>query len=179
MAGPDSRIKRIVFALVDLGGRSPFAVLFVAFVILAACWSYTRKLEVRSDVMELLPRDSPGFQAFEHRLERVGGRATIVIVVESPDRTANERLVDAAAAALRTAHGMELVSSVETGTKDARAFFQANKWLYADLKELEEADEKLDHNIAVQSGLVEDLSGDGPESSLGKHVSRQVEGEGG
>jgi len=168
-----SRIKRLVFALVDLGGRSPFRVLFVAFVILIACWSYARKLTVRSDVMELLPRDSPGFQAFEHRLARVGGRATIVIVVESPDRAANEHLVDASAAALRAAPGMELMSSVETGTKDARAFFQANKWLYADLKELEEADEKLDHNIAVQSGLVEDLSGEGPEASLGMETYRE------
>jgi hypothetical protein len=100
MSPVGSRLKRLVFALVDLGGRSPYHVLFVAFVILAACWAYTRKLEVRSDVMELLPRDSPGFQAFEHRLARVGGRATVVVVVESKDRVQNEKFVDAAATAL-------------------------------------------------------------------------------
>ena len=76
-SGIRPRIRDFVFALVDLGGRSPFLVVGFAIALLAACWSYARKLEVRSDVMELLPRDSPGFMAFERRLQRVGGRATI------------------------------------------------------------------------------------------------------
>ena len=68
--------------------------------MLLACWAYARKLEVRSDVMELLPRDSPGFQAFEQQLDRVGGRATITSSSESPDRAANERFIDAMSASL-------------------------------------------------------------------------------
>jgi predicted RND superfamily exporter protein len=176
-----SRIRRLVFALVDLGGRSPFLVIGVALAMLAACWSYTRKLEVRSDVMELLPRDSPGFQAFEHRLKRVGGRATITLVCESPDPRANERFIDAASVVLRklvddrascvaacspsdakcaTACGPDLIAFIESDTKAARTFFQTNKWLYSDIKELEEADATLDRQIAIQSGLVEDLGDD-------------------
>src|SRR5215207_10040149 len=85
-----STLQRFVFALVDFGERKPWLVMGAALALLAACWSYARNLEVRSDAMELLPRDSPGFQAFEHRLARVGGRATITIVCESPDRAANE-----------------------------------------------------------------------------------------
>ena len=161
------RIKRLVFALVGLGDRSPFAVIGVALVLLAGCWAYASRLEVHSDVMELLPRESPGFMAFEHRLARVGGRATITLVCESPDRAANERFVDAMGAALR--RETEHVAFIETGSKDARAFFEKNKWLYADAKDLEEADATLDHQIAIQSGLVEDLEGDDakPEPTLG------------
>src|SRR4051812_50181503 len=100
-----SRIRSLVFALVDLGGRRPLLVVGIALSLLAACWTYARNLEVRSDVMELLPRDSPGFQSFEHRLKRIGGRAAITIVVESPDRQADERFVDAAAPALPAGGG--------------------------------------------------------------------------
>ena len=155
------RLRRFVFALVDFGGRSPFTVLGVALLALAACWGYARKLEVRSDVMELLPRDSPGFQAFERRLERVGGRATITVVVESPERSANERFIDALDDALdkMPAEERALIAFVESGSKDVRGFFQDHKWLYASKAELEEADNTLDHQIAIQSGLVEDLEG--------------------
>ena len=166
-----ARLQRLVFALVDFGGRSPFKVLGVALLMLVACWAYARNLEIRSDVMELLPRDSPGFQAFERRLERVGGRATITVVVESPDRASNERFVDALDEALGRLppEDRALIAFVESGSKDVRRFFHENKWLYASQAELEEADNTLDHQIAIQGGLVEDLEGDeaGREKSLG------------
>ncbi|MBX3208686.1 MAG: MMPL family transporter [Labilithrix sp.] len=187
-----SRVRRVVDAMVDLGGRRPVLVIAWATAALIACWFYARKLEVRSDIMELLPRDSPGFQAFERRLERVGGRATLTVVCESPDRAANERFIDAVDARLRaivderatcvarcapgapgdacrTDCGPDLIGSVESGTKDIRAFFEANKWLYANLDDLEEADRTLDRQIAIKSGLVEDLLDEGTsaEHALG------------
>ena len=188
--------RGIVNGLVALGGRRPYAVLSAALVMLVGCWWYASHLEVRSDIMELLPRDSPGFQAFERRLERVGGRATLLVACESPDRSANERFIDAMTGAVlkmkgdrdacaarcetddcRAACGPDLISSVESGTKDVRAFFQANKWLYADLADLEEADATLDTQIALRSGLVEDLLDEGAgsttERSFGMDKFRQ------
>lgn len=159
-ARPASRIRRLVDAVVDFGSRRPIFVLTWAVLILFACWSYARKLEVRSDIIELLPRDSPGFQAFERRLERVGGNATIIVVVESPDRTANERYVDALRSKIETDVDPKLLASIESGTKEVRSFFQDNKWLYASLDDLQAADDKLDRQIAIRSGLVEDLEGD-------------------
>ena len=179
-----SRIKDIVFAMVDFGGRRPGVVVGIALILLAACWSYARNLEIRGDVMELLPRDSPGFQSFEHRLKRIGGRATIAIVVESPERAANERFVDAATAALQakidernkcTANcGPERIAFLETNTKEVRSFFEENKWLYVDVKELEEADQTLDHQIALSSGMVDDLesTGEKAEGTLGMEKYR-------
>ena len=183
-----SPVRRFVDAMVDLGGRRPLLVIAWATAVLIACWSYARKLEVRSDIMELLPRDSPGFQSFERRLERVGGRATLTVVCESPDRTANERFIDAvdqrlrtivderAACAQRCAPGAEgercradcgpdLIAFIESGTKDIHSFFEANKWLYAKVEDLEEADSTLDRQIAIKSGLVEDLLDDEPKTA--------------
>jgi predicted RND superfamily exporter protein len=152
-------LKRLVNRLVDFGARSPLAVLGSALVLMIASWTYASRLELRSDFLELLPRDSPGFQAYEHQLGRVGGGATLLIITESPDRAANERFVDALGTALeaeRKAHP-ELIAYLETGTKDVRKFFKDNKWLYADLAELEAADETLDHQIATRSGMIDDL----------------------
>jgi predicted RND superfamily exporter protein len=168
--------KRIIFKLVDFGGRFPLFVLGLATAFMVLSWTYASKLELHSDFLELLPRDSEGFKAFEHQLGRVGGGATIIVIAESPDRSANERFIDTLADGLeeertsrnkcadackddscKRACGPELIAYIERGTKDVRDFFQKNRWLYADLKELEDADNTLDHQIALKSGLVEDL----------------------
>src|SRR4051794_36189110 len=156
--------RRFVGGLVDAAGRRPGVVLFLSLLFLVGCWGYARKLELRSDFLELLPRDSPGFKAFEHQLGRVGGGATFLVVVESPDRSANERFVDTLGVALETeaehrttcvkackddackaACGPDFISYVERGTKDLRSFFDERKWVYARISDLQEADDTLDH----------------------------------
>jgi hypothetical protein len=175
--------RRVVGGFVDAAGRRPALVLVLSILFMIACWGYARKLELRSDFLELLPRDSPGFKAFEHQLGRVGGGATFLVVVESPDRKANERFVDdlggqlEAQAEKRTACvsackddackqacGPDFISYVERGTKDLQKFFDNQKWLYAHLDDLENADATLDHQIAIRSGMVTDLEApDEPE----------------
>jgi predicted exporter len=91
------------------------------------------------------------------------------VVCESPTRAANERFIDALSARLRdlAASRPDLVSFVETGTKEATAFFRANEWLYVPLKDLAEMDATVDRQIAIRSGMVADLDDDRPEPSLG------------
>ncbi len=169
-------VKKIVDRLVDAGGRFPLVVMMLALALMGASWAYASKLQLRSDFLELLPRDSPGFQAFEHQLGRVGGGATIIVVAESPERTANERFIDSLADVLegekkgrdkcvadckddacKRACGPELIAYIERGSKDVREFYKGNKWLYASLQELEDADRTLDRQVALRSGMVEDL----------------------
>jgi uncharacterized protein len=175
--------RRIIGGIVDAAGRRPALVLLLSVLFMAGTWNYARKLELRSDFLELLPRDSPGFKAFEHQLGRVGGGATFLVVVESPDRKANEHFVDALGGALekeiagrtacqdacapedaacRSKCGSSYISYVETGTKDLQKFFDDNKWLYASKKDLKEADDTLDYQIAIR-GLVENLLDDEPK----------------
>jgi predicted RND superfamily exporter protein len=171
-------LKRAVGRLVDASGRHPFAFLFVALLLMAGTWAYASRIQVRSDLLELLPRDSPGFRAYEHQLGRVGGGASLIVVVESPDRRANERFIDDLAARIRRDPG-DSIAYVESDTKDLRAFFSANRWLYADLSDLEDADRKLDLEIAEHAGLVEGLEESasksepgGPSSVLGDYEKK-------
>jgi uncharacterized protein len=163
---------RLVGRVVDASGRHPVVVLLLALCVLAVSWSFALRvlLNPHTDLRELLPRDSPGLKAFEHQLGRVGGGASLIVVVESPDRAANERFtddlarrLDARVAEQKAAGKKPLISYVESGTKDVHAFFEANKWLYAAKSDLESADSTLDLQIAVRSGLVPDLGEDDGE----------------
>ena len=210
-AGVRGTIQHVVESVVGFSIRRPFLVVLIAIGILIGAKQYTTRLELKSDFLELLPRDSPGFIAFEQQLKRMGGGASLNIIVESPDRKANERYIDEVSRrvlavadarkkcvvdacgpgyveedlrdAKRTVTGCsekcgpELVSYVETGTKEVREFFQGNKWLYADLSDLENADSTLDHQIAMKSGMVSNLEGD--DDDLGGEKKKPTAGDAG
>lgn len=172
-------MRRLVGAIVDASGRRPVLVLVLALCVLVGTWRYALAVlsNPHTDLRELLPRDSPGLKAFEHQLGRVGGGATLIVVAESPDRKANERFIDDLSARLQSmraaahaAGGPQLIAYVESGTKDVHAFFDENKWLYADKADLEDAYTTLDHQIALGSGMVEDLEDDDAQSAPGGDI---------
>lgn len=183
------RFLAIVGHVVDLSGRHPAIVLLAATLVVGSSWSYAyTHFALNSDLLELLPRESPGFKAFEHQLGRVGGGASLIVIAESPDRKANEKFIDALAAeidameasqdaclakcapndgACRAPCGPDLIAYSESGTKDVRKFYQDRKWLYADLSDLEAADAKLETQIGIRTGMVEDFSDDPPPPAPG------------
>lgn len=136
-----------------------------------------KTLVPRTDLTELLPKSSPGFRAYEHQAGRLPGSTNIAIIVESPSPEANAKFIDAVSAKVDAeltrmktctekcakepnclaACGPDLMSYMEANTKDVRKYYEANKWLYASKEELEEIDETLDHQIGLQSGMVENL----------------------
>src|SRR6266404_2273967 len=54
-------LRQLVDRLVDASGRRPIAVMVTALTLLLGTWAYASRIEVRSDLLELLPRDSPSF----------------------------------------------------------------------------------------------------------------------
>ncbi|KYF85736.1 RND transporter [Sorangium cellulosum] len=182
-------LLRMIGALVDFSGRRPWLVIGLAIATMAGLWGYASRLELRTELRELLPSDSPAFMAYERQAKRVDGGAQLIVIAESPDRGANERFIDAlseqleeplrhhaaraaclaacADDACRSACGpASLIRYVETGTKDVRRFFDENKWLYAGVRELEQADEAIELEIALRSGLIDDLdAGEGGGAS--------------
>jgi predicted RND superfamily exporter protein len=165
-------VKRAVGAIVDWSGRRPIVVLFLALCLLVSSWRFALIVlaNPHTDLRELLPSESPGLKAFDHQLGRVGGGANLLVIAESPDRRQNERFIDDLSARLAELVKAEesgretprLIGYVENGTKDVHAFFESNKWLYADESDLEHAYDTLDFQIAVRSGLVSDLDDDAP-----------------
>ncbi len=172
-------MKSFVVKVVDFSARRPVGVLIASLLCLLVSWSYASRLELRSDFLELLPRDSPGFAAFEHQRGRVGGGGSLLVIADSPNVEANERFIDAVGDALdatveeasrcaaacrapdcRPACPPLLIAYVERGTKDVHAFVDSHKWLYASVEDLEQAYDRVDRQIAIRSGLVESLDDD-------------------
>jgi predicted RND superfamily exporter protein len=180
-------LKRFVEGIVDFSGRRPLVVLLVTAVVLAVSWGYTAKtFNVRPDFQELLPSDSPSYRAFQAQLDRLGGGATVIALAESPNREANERWVDDFADRIEKEQSDErascaskcktesacmkdcrLIAYVERGTKDVRKFFEDNKWLYADIDDLRQAERDVDRQVAIRSGLVADLDDEDSSSAHG------------
>src|SRR5260370_8364062 len=132
-------LRTAVGAIVDASGRRPLVVLALALCALIGTWHFALKVltHPHTDLREVLPSDSPGLKAFEHQLGRVGGGASLLVVIESPNRPANQRFVDDLSARLEAmaeeqkGRGQELIAHVESGTKDVRPFFEHNKGLFA------------------------------------------------
>jgi hypothetical protein len=169
-------LRRVVGRLVDLSGERPWTTVLVALAAIALCGLSASRLRLKTELRELLPRDSPDYQAYEKQAGRIGGGATLFVLAESGDQRANQRFIDALAARLARAQadrhacrqacqsetcrrgcGQELIRYVESDTKQVRAFFEAHQWLYASLEDLKAADEELDFRVATGTGLVEDL----------------------
>jgi len=166
----NARVRDVVTRVVDASGRKPGVVIAIALAILAALWGYAyTHFQLNADLLELLPRDSPGVKAFEHQLGRVGGGFSLVVVVESPDRAKNARFIDQLDERLEklAKSRPDLIAYVESGTKDVHSFFDERKWLYADLADLEKADAKLDHEVAVRLGTVESFDDEPPSQNNG------------
>jgi hypothetical protein len=191
-------LRRFIVALVDASGRRPWTVLVATLALLAACWGYASRLELRTELRELLPRDSPGFQAYERQAGRIEGGATLYVVAESPSREQNERFVDELTAALegerakraacraacvdascRAACGPDLIRYIEAGSKDLQAYFARTKWLYASVADLEAADEAIEREVGLRSGLVVDLESDGDGGDDGAGAPTAGPGSGG
>jgi len=185
-----------VLRVVDAGSRRPLCTLAVALALLAGTWSYGSRLEPRSDFLELLPRDSPGFIAFEHQLGRGSASASLLVIAASPDRDANEWFVDsladriearmaerqscrsacAADAACANRCGPDLVRAVERGTKDVQSFLDRYQWLYASEADLIELDRRLGELLLSKSGLLVDLDEE-LEDEVGEEPGNESGGE--
>ncbi len=184
-------IARHVQRMADFCGRHPWLVVLLGLLLSIASWAYASRLELHTDLLELLPRDSPGFRTFERQLGRLGGGATLLVIIESPEPAANHRFIDDLGARLteqkrrdelcqRTCSGpacqacpKPLMARIEFSTRDIHEYYQHNRWLYVPESELERADSDVDEAIAKHSGLVEDLESDpSPEPGSPSAVTR-------
>ncbi|MFO0651425.1 MAG: MMPL family transporter [Polyangiales bacterium] len=142
-AQPLAWIDRILASVARIAHRQPWKVLAVTLCVLAASWLAASRLQVRGDFLDLLPERSEGARLFRHAMARMGGgSATLFVVVRSPDADANKRLVDALEPGLR-ALPRTLIRTVEHGPEEARRFYMARRWLFAEVGDLEEVECEL------------------------------------
>ncbi len=122
--------------------RNSIVVVLGAFVLLVLSIGAARRLQLRSDFTELLPQDDPEIKEIKRLAERIGGSSNLIVGVEGPDPSANERFAEALVVRLRGLVGTDL-RAVDYRADVGKPFFEHNKALYADLRDLQRADDDL------------------------------------
>src|SRR2546430_1500020 len=108
--------------------------------------------DLRTDLRELLPQGAPAAVALAELEKRIGGLSHLAIVVRTDDLKAGERFVDALAKSLKQLPP-SLVAQVHWRVDAEKEFLDRHGALYADLKDLTEAQEALVRDLALSSAL--------------------------
>jgi len=128
----------------------PWLIVAVGAVVFAGTLPFAVRLygDLRTDLRELLPQGAPSAVALQELERRIGGLASLAVVIRTDDLKAGERFVDALAARLSKLPA-DLVARIFWRIDEEKAFFEAHGALYADLKDLEEVRSVLRDRIAA------------------------------
>ena len=173
---------RILVKLGELQAQRPWW--FVWFAILSlipAAWA-AKGLGFKADFSELLPDNKPSVIEMRRVSKRLAGVSTLSVVAQIGD-TGNakslQKFVDALVPKL-DALGPEWVGAVDHGVQDTRRFFEDNKLLFADLKDLEKAHEEIleryDYEVAKAQGTLIDEE-DAPQPITAQTIKQRVAGK--
>jgi hypothetical protein len=149
------------------------AILAVTAVLVALGAWRASKLELRTNLAELLPAQDPAVVVLRDTDRRMAALSSIQVVVEGPDPTQNRRYVDDLVPRLKAIRGTT-IDDVVSGVQEEQAFFHRNRFLYAPLDELAKAHDRLEREIQRRKNpLIVDLDSDGEEShSIDDEVKR-------
>jgi predicted RND superfamily exporter protein len=153
--------------------RRAHAVLAVAALVTVASALLASRLELRTNVAELLPSRDPAVVELERLSRSLDGTAVLQIAIESPDRDANLRFAGALAARLQTLP-RDTVSSVLYDVRQERQFFRDRQWLYVPLEDLESVRDSIRGEIdRRKSPLYVDLEDHEPPLKLVERLQKR------
>ncbi len=168
--GPLSRLD----AYFERLWRRPRAVLVAALLVTAGAGALASRLELRTNVAELLPSQDPAVIELERLGRSLDATAVLQIAIESPDRAANLRLADDLTRELRKLP-RDRLSSAAYEVRDERAFFETHRWLYAPLADLEALRDSLEsERNRRKSPLYVDLETHAPPRELLDEARRRA-----
>jgi uncharacterized protein len=148
VAGADDTHATVTRYVSFLSKHSTAIVVAAGLLFAFALWGAAH-LQLRSDFTELLPQDDPELSELKELADRVGGASNLIVAVEGPDPSSNERFAEALAVRLRQLVGTEL-RAIDFRSDLGRPFFEHNRHLYADLRDLRRADDDLGKVIVSQ-----------------------------
>lgn len=120
----------------------------VAFLLAGAAFPVMRKLGLNSDWTALLPSNKPSVVDLERARGRVGGLATLTVMIESHNVPAMQRFASALVPRLETLRGDEhKVRTVDWNIGAYEDFVGEHRYLYANLTDLTEIRDALQERI--------------------------------
>ena len=178
-----SPLSGFLTGLANLQLRRPWLVVLITLASLVPAMWAASGLSLKTSFKELLPDTKPSVIESRRLSERLAGNSTLSVVAEGKSFETLKAFIDEMSPRLM-AFGPEYVGSVADGSREARKFFELNKHLYADLKDIEQIHEdvlaRFDYEVWTASGLGLELEDDEipPEfsaDSLKARFSKKVE----
>jgi len=127
--------------------RHGLAISLLALIVFTLGVAASSRLQLRSDFSELLPEKDPEVAELKILGEKIGAPSTLVIAVEGPDPTANQRFAEALVNNLQPLLGNDL-RAIDYRADASQPFFEHNKALYANLVDLERIDDDVKKLVA-------------------------------
>jgi hypothetical protein len=167
---PRSRAHALFARYVRLAERRTGVILTLFLLAaIAAGWIVKTRFELRTDFTELLPPDHPAVVALRTIPARQKSATNLVMLIHSPSPEANYKLAEALRPELEKMipHTFsEIQWKPDTEIPDYGAKW---KWLYADMADLERAEDLLDRVIAKRGNpFAAQISDEDPEEELKK-----------
>ena len=166
--------KRFFTRLARWQMTRPLVMMAIALASLLVAGSLASQLTLKTSFGELLPQNKESVVIAKKLSKRLPAMATLSIIVRGQDNAALQRFVDDLVPKLN-ALGPEWVGQAQGGAKQARAFLEKNKLLFADLKVIQKAHdeihERYEYEVNKAAGFL--LDEDDPPPPLTEKSIRQ------
>ncbi|HEX8952204.1 MAG TPA: MMPL family transporter [Polyangia bacterium] len=151
---------------VGIAERHTGKLLAALLCVMLVSLGFAVRLELHTDMAELLPDQHPAVLALRRIAGRQKSATNLVMLIHSPSAEANHKFADALAPRLQTMVPATFTEVQWKADTEVPEFGRAQRWLYASQQELDDAESLLDRIIAKrgQPGFV-DLEGD-PDEEL-------------
>ena len=158
----------IFLRYVAFAERHNLKLLGALFALMVVALGFASRLELHTDLAELLPDKHPAVVALRRIAGRQKSASNLVMLIHSPSAEANRKFADAIAPKLQALVPKTFTEIQWKADTEVPSFARKEKWLYASDDELNDAESLLDRIIAKrgQPGFV-DLEGD-PDEELKK-----------
>jgi predicted RND superfamily exporter protein len=163
MTEPATPDNARAFRYVEWIRRRYAAILTLALLAAVVGVFLASRLELRAQFSELLPEKDPAVVELDRLLKRVGASTLFVVIVEGDHPEKNREFAKLLVEKLQKSPP-NTWRSINYETSEARAFFEENGLLYADLEDLVSLKEKLKREIDKKKTGASDLFED--EESL-------------
>ena len=120
--------------------RHAVAIVVACLVVTGLSAALASRLSISTDLAALLPRGYPSVEDLHKLLARIGGTASLTVVIESPDLKANERFADALVVAIKQDLGSE-IANLDYKVDALSGFYRKHAAVYlpkADLAAIED-----------------------------------------
>ena len=159
---------------VGFAERYNLPLLGVLFAVMVVTLGFASRLELHTDMAELLPDKHPAVVALHRIAGRQKSATNLVMLIHSPSAAADHKFADALAPRLQAMVPSTFSEVQWKADTEVPEFARKQRWLYAPQQDLDDAESLLDRIIAKrgQPGFV-DLEGD-PDEEL-KKLRQKVE----